>query len=179
MLNLFDLDRDADVAVNTAKSWLSILQASFEVALLPPYHSNLMKRLMKAPKLYFLDTGLCADLTEWSSRETLAAGAMSGAMLETLVFPEVLRRWWNRGEQPRPYYYRDKEHRKIDLLIVQSRTVHPVDVKKSSSPPPEWAGHCPAPTRMGLKVGDGAVICLGREVLSIHRGVTAIPLGLL
>jgi len=178
MLNLSDLARDADVAVNTAKSWLSILQASFQVALLAPYHSNLTKRLVKAPKLHFLDTGLCAYLAEWSSPETLEAGAMSGAMLETYVFAEVLKSWWNHGKQPQLYYYRDKEQREIDLLIVQDRTVHPVEVKKSGSPRPERAGHFPA-ARMGLKIGDGAVICLCREMLPIQRGATAIPLGLL
>jgi hypothetical protein len=68
------------VAVNTAKSWLSILQASFQVVLLPPYFSNLTKRLVKTPKLYFLDTGLAAYLTEWSSPETLEAGALSGPL---------------------------------------------------------------------------------------------------
>jgi uncharacterized protein len=179
MLNLSDLARDADVAVNTAKSWLSILQASFQVALLPPYHSNLTKRLVKAPKLYFLDTGLCAFLAEWSSPETLEAGAMSGAMLETYVFAEVLKSWWNRGKQPQLYYYRDKEYREIDLLIVQDRTVHPVEVKKSGSPRTDWVAHFDVVSRIGLRAGDGAVICLCRETLPIRRGVTAIPIGFL
>jgi len=83
MLNLSELARDVDVTVKTAKSWLSILIASFQVVLVQPYHTNVTKRLIKTPKLYFLDTGLCAYLTEWSSPETLAAGAMSGALFET------------------------------------------------------------------------------------------------
>jgi len=83
LLNLAELSRDADVAYNTAKSWLSILQASGIVYLLEPYHTNVTKRLVKTPKLYFIDTGLCAWLTEWSSPETLEVGAASGAILET------------------------------------------------------------------------------------------------
>jgi len=83
ILNLADMARDVDVAPNTAKNWLSILKASGIIYLLEPYHSNLSKRLVKAPKLYFLDTGLAAYLTEWSSPETLEAGAMTGAVLET------------------------------------------------------------------------------------------------
>ena len=83
LLIVADLARDSDVSFNTAKGWLSILQSSGIVHLLEPYHSNLTKRLVKAPKLYFLDTGLCAYLTRWSSPETLEAGAMSGAILET------------------------------------------------------------------------------------------------
>ena len=81
LLNLSDLARDADVSVNTAKAWLSILEGSFQVMRLPPYHTNITSRLVKAPKLYFLDTGLCAYLTGWSSPETLEAGAMSGCDL--------------------------------------------------------------------------------------------------
>ena len=83
MLNYSELARDTDVSVPTAKSWLSILQASFQVFLLQPYHGNLTKRLVKSPKLYFLDTGLCSYLTDWTTPEALAAGAMSGPILET------------------------------------------------------------------------------------------------
>ena len=89
LLNVADLARDADVAPNTARSWLSILEASGLVYLLPPWHGNLGKRLLKTPKLYFLDTGLCAYLTLWSSPETLDAGAMSGAILESWVIAEA------------------------------------------------------------------------------------------
>ncbi len=102
ILNLSDLARDVDVSVPTAKSWLSILEASFQVFLLQPYHANLNKRLIKAPKLYFLDTGFCAWLLGWTSPETLAAGAMAGAMLETWV---VLRGWLHRARTP-PLWYR-------------------------------------------------------------------------
>jgi hypothetical protein len=179
MLNLSDLARDADIAVNTAKNWLSVLQASFQVALLQPYHSNLTKRLVKAPKLYFLDTGLCSYLAEWSSPQTLEAGAMSGPMLETHVFSEVLKSWWNRGKQPQLFYYRDKEGREIDLLIMQDRKMHPIEVKKAGSPRPDSVAGFAALDRLGSSVGPGGVICLSREILPIRRGVTAVPLGLL
>ena len=139
MLNLTELARDADVSVNTAKNWLSILQTSFQVYLLPSYHTNTTKRLVKTPKLYFLDTGLCAYLTEWSSAETLAAGAMSGAILETYVFSEVLKSWWHRGKSPQVYYYRDKDGKEIDLLFLQDEAFYPLEVKKSASPQREWA----------------------------------------
>lgn len=179
MLNLSDLARDTDVAVNTAKSWLSILQASFQVLLLPPYYSNLTKRLVKTPKLYFLDTGLAAYLTEWSSPETLEAGALSGPLFETYVFGEVLKSWWNRAKQPQLFYFRDADRREIDLLIVRDRTVYPVEVKKSATPKPNWAAHFEAARRTGLKLGDGGVVCLRRQTIPLRRGVTVIPLGLL
>ena len=179
MLNLSDLARDAEIAVNTAKSWLSVLQTSFQIALLQPYHSNLTKRLVKAPKLYFLDTGLCAYLAEWSSPQTLESGAMSGAILETYVFSEVLKSWWNCGKQPQLFYYRDKEGREIDLLIMQDRKIHPIEVKKAASPRSDSAASFSALERFGTSICPGAVVCLCREMLPIRRGVTAVPLGIL
>ncbi len=179
LLNLSDLARDADVAVNTAKKWLSVLQASFQVALLPAYHSNLTKRLVKMPKLYFLDTGLCAYLAEWSSPETLEAGAMSGAMLETYVFTEILKSWWNRGKQPPLYYYRDKDGKEIDLLIVQDRAICPMEIKKSASPRSEWAKNFDALDRLRPAWTEGGVICLCREVIPLTKKTSAIPIGVL
>ncbi|MGA2259873.1 MAG: ATP-binding protein [Acidobacteriota bacterium] len=178
MLNLTELARDADVAVNTAKNWLSILQASFQIFLVSPYHTNLTKRLVKTPKLYFLDTGLCAYLSEWSSPETLAAGAMSGAILETYALCELLKSWWHRGKKPLLYYYRDKDHREIDFLLVQDQVLYPLEVKKSASPKREWVGHFSALSRLKLKVGEGGVLCLCKQVMPLTETANAIPIGI-
>ncbi len=99
LVNLTDLARDADISVNTVKNWLSILESSGVIYLLEPYFSNITKRLVKSPKLYYLDTGLCAYLTGWSSPETLESGAMSGAIFETWVVSEVLKSSIHNGEQ--------------------------------------------------------------------------------
>jgi predicted AAA+ superfamily ATPase len=99
LLKLSELARDADISPSTAKNWLSIIQTSSIVYLLDPYHSNVTKRLVKTPKLYFLDTGLCAYLTEWSTPETLEAGAMSGPILETWIFSEILKSYWHAGKR--------------------------------------------------------------------------------
>ncbi len=116
MLNMADLARDADIAPNTAKNWLSILETSGIVYLLPPFAANLTKRLVKRPKLYFLDTGLCSYLTNWSSPETLEAGAMGGAIFETWVIGEILKSYFHNGKQPALYYYRDKDKRRSIYL---------------------------------------------------------------
>lgn len=179
MLNLADLARDADVSVNTAKTWLSVLQASLQVHLLRPYHTNVTKRLVKRPKLYFLDTGLCAYLTEWSSPDTLEAGAMSGAILETYVFIELMKSWWHRGKTPQVYYYRDKDGKEIDLVFLQDRRFHPVEIKKSATPQRDWVRPFSALDRLGLDRGEGGVVCLCREMLPLADKVTAIPVGLL
>jgi len=179
MLNLSDLARDADVSVNTAKSWLSLLQASSQVHLLQPYHSNVTKRLVKRPKLYFLDTGLCSYLTEWTSPETLEAGAMSGPIFETYVFAEVLKSWWHLGQFPHVYYYRNKDGKEIDLLFAADETLYPVEIKKSAAPSREWGRMLNVLDTLHERRGEGAVICLCREPLPINERVTALPIGLI
>jgi predicted AAA+ superfamily ATPase len=179
MLNLAQFARDADVAVNTAKTWLSVLQASDIVYLLEPYHANLNKRLVKTPKLYFLDTGLCAYLTEWSSPETLEAGAMSGAILETWVLSELLKSYWHHGRQAPFHYYRDKDKREIDLLIAQDETVYPLEFKKTASPTPADVRPFRTLAALDVPVGPGGVICLAEQSLPLSETAMSIPVGAL
>lgn len=175
VLNLADLARDADIAPNTAKSWLSILQAAGTVHLLEPYHTNVTQRLVKAPKLYFLDTGLAAYLTEWASPETLEAGAMSGAILETWIVAELLKGYWHAGRRPPFYYYRDKDLREIDLLLVEDGVVHPLEIKKTASPGRDDIRHFGALERLGLPVGPGGLICLVEQALPFTATAQSIP----
>ena len=176
MLNLAELARDADVAPNTAKTWLSILDVSGLVYLLEPYITNVTKRLVRTPKLYFLDTGLCAYLTEWSSPETLQAGAMSGAILETWVVAELLKSYWHAGRQAPFYYYRDKDRKEVDLLIVRDGTIYPLEIKKTASPTRETARHFEALKRLNMQTGAGGVICLVEQLLPLSSSVHAIPM---
>ena len=179
LLNLSEFARDADIAVNTAKSWLSILQASGIVYLLEPYHTNLSKRLVKTPKLYFLDTGLCAYLTEWSSPETLEAGAMSGAILETWVMSELLKSYWHNGREAPFYYYRDKDKREIDLLIVQDGIIYPLEIKRTASPGIGDIRHFGVLEKLKMPIGPGGVICLARQSLPLSESAMAIPVAVL
>jgi predicted AAA+ superfamily ATPase len=177
MINLTDLSRDAGVSPNTAKNWLSILQASGMVYLLEPYHSNMTKRLVRTPKLYWLDTGLCAYLTEWNSPQTLEAGAMSGAILETWVIGELLKGYWHNGLRAPFYYYRDKDQKEIDLLIVSDGTAWPVEIKKTASPTSDDIRHFSALDKLKMPVGSGGVICLCAESLPLAKQVRSIPIG--
>lgn len=179
LLNMADLARDTNVTPNTAKAWLSILQTSGIVHLLEPYHTNLTKRLVQAPKLYFLDTGLCAWLTAWSSPETLEAGAFSGAIFETWVIGELLKSWLHNGIQPLFYFYRDKDQKEIDLLIVQDGVIHPLEIKKSANPGRESVRHFQALARLKQPVGPGGVICLANQALPLTDSATVIPVHLL
>lgn len=179
LLNLSDMARDVAISVPTAKRWLSVLEASGIVYLLEPYYSNTTKRLVKAPKLYFLDTGLCCYLTEWSSPETLEAGAMSGAILETFIFTEVLKSYWFNGKRAPLYYYRDKDKKEIDLLIVRDGTIYPLEFKKTASPSKDAIKNFGVLEHLDKRIGDGGVICFAETLLPITKGISAIPIGLL
>ncbi len=103
--------------------------------LLQPYYNNITKRTVKRPKLYFLDTGLAAYLTKWTTPEVLEAGAMAGAFFETFVFTEILKSYYNSGIiSPPLYYYRDKDKKEVDILIDQDNTLYPIEIKKSTTP---------------------------------------------
>jgi predicted AAA+ superfamily ATPase len=175
LLNMADLARDAGVAPNTAKKWLSILQGSGVVYLIEPWHSNLTKRLVKSPKLYFLDTGLCAYLTEWSSPETLEAGAMSGAIFETWVVAEIIKSYLHCGKQAPLSYYRDKDKLEIDLLIVVDGTLYPVEIKKTASPSKFDVRHFDRLDHLGLQVGPGGIVCLAEMLVPLTEKVHCIP----
>lgn len=179
LLNLADLARDADISPNTAKSWLSILQASGIIYLLEPYHTNITKRLVKAQKLYFIDTGLCAYLADWSDSKTLETGAMSGAILETFVVTEILKSYWHNGKSAPLYYYRDKDTKEIDLLIVSGQTIYPIEIKKTSSPNTDHIKNFYTLKKLNKKIGHGAIICLTDTFIPINKTVSAIPVSFL
>jgi uncharacterized protein len=179
LLNIADLARDADISPNTAKSWLSILQASGLVYLLEPYFTNVTKRLIKSPKLYFLDTGFCSWLTGWTSPETLESGAASGAILETWFLSELLKSWWHQGKPAPFYYYRDKDKLEIDLLIIQDGTIYPIEFKKTASPSRKAIKHFNLLEKMKMPVGQGAVFCLTQQSLPLSERVSSIPAGVL
>jgi uncharacterized protein len=177
LLNYADLARDCAVSVNTARNWMGVLQASHQVLLLPAWHTNLSKRLYTTPKLHFLDTGLCAYLTEWSSPETLSAGAMSGAILETYVVAEVLKSWWHRGKDPAMYHYRDKDGREIDLVLSCDGRLFPLEIKKAATVRPDDAAAFHLLERRGARTGPGAVLSLGAERIPLGRSLEKLPIG--
>lgn len=179
LINYADMARDVDVDVKTIKSWLSILETSGLVYLLQPYHNNVTSRLIKTPKLYFLDTGLCAYLTQWSTPESLESGAMSGAILETYMLVEILKSYWHNGKTPHFYFYRDRDQKEIDLLIEQDGCLYPVEFKKSASPSMNAARNFLSLEKLGYMIGPGAVVCLKVKDAPLSRTVTAIPVGYL
>jgi uncharacterized protein len=177
ILNLSDLARDCAVSVPTAKQWLSVLVTTSLVYLMRPYSSNRTSRLIKSPKLYFLDTGLCAWLAGYTSPETLAAGPLRGSVFETWCVGEALKSWWNAAAEPPAYYYRDKDGAEVDILFEADGALHPAEIKLGASPHKDWVRHFNALDKLGLQITDGVALCLVKEPVPIDRRATAIPAG--
>jgi predicted AAA+ superfamily ATPase len=181
MLNISKLAEDTDVSRTTAERWLSILVSVNLVFLLRPFHVNISKREIKAPKLYFLDTGLAAFLTGWDTPKTLCRGAQSGAFFETFVISEIIKSYINSGIQAPLYYYRDKEQREIDLLIWRNGRLYPLEIKMTSNPEKKHirAFHVLDDLPGPYKRGEGGLICCYDKLLSLGTGDRAIPPGYL
>lgn len=179
LVNYADMARDAGAAESTIKAWLHVLHASGIVTLLQPYFNNRTKRLVKTPKLYFMDTGLCSYLTGWLNAEVLERGAMSGAMLETWVVAEIIKSYLHHGRTPRIYFYRDKDKREVDLLIEENGTLYPIEIKKTASIQNLHFKGFDMLDKLGMPIGHGGVVCFTKTLLPLSEGVDAIPVGCL
>ena len=170
ILNISKLAEDTDIPRTTAERWLSILISANLVFLLRPFHVNITKREIKAPKLYFMETGLAAYLIGWDSPQVLRKGAMNGAFFETFVITEIIKSYINKGIQPPIYYYRDKEKNEIDLLIWKNGHLHPLEIKMTSNPEKRHTAAfrvldaLPDP----YKRGEGGLICFYNELISTN-----------
>lgn len=186
-----ELAKDAGISAPTAKKWLSILVSSRIVALVQPYHNNVLKRIVKTPLLHFLDTGLCAYLLKWGNAEILERGAMAGSFFESWVFSEIYKSYLNAGKEPPIFYYRDKDKKEIDLLLHYDGALYPIEIKKSASPGSEAIKHFKVlnpvtePERFGeleqykLDIGTGAVVCMATDLLPIDKRNWYVPAWLL
>ena len=138
LLNLSALAADCGISHVTARQWLTVLEASYVVRLLPPYHRNFGKRLVKSPKLYFVDAGLAAWLLGVDSAATLSTHAMRGALFETLVVGEFIKHRCNAGLSAELYFWRDSTGNEIDLVFEVGGRLQGVEIKSGSSFAPDW-----------------------------------------
>lgn len=175
MLNVADIAQDADINQKQAKDWLGILETLGIIFYLHPYSNNLLKRLVKTPKLYFYDTGLVCYLTKWSSAETLESGAMNGAILENYVVAEIRKTYLGNGMEPFMYYYRDKDAKEIDMVLEHDGVLNPIEIKKTSNPGTELIKPFQLLDRSSTPRANGAVICMRSELSMIDRENFIVP----
>jgi len=181
VLNVSNLANEVGVSATTCDRWLSVLIASNIVYLLKPYSNNILKRALKTPKIYFLDTGLAAYLTRWMNSEVLETGAMNGAFFETFVISEILKSYYNNGIiDPLLYYYRDKDKNEIDLIIEENGILHPIEIKKTSTPQKSHLKNFIfLEKKLPEKIGEGALICNYDKIFWFDDKNKVIPINYL
>lgn len=180
-LNINDISNSIEINNMTAQNWLSILVSTGLVYLLQPYSNNNISRIVKRPKLYFMDTGLACYLAGYMDSITLEKSAFNGAIFETYVITEIIKSFANAGLDSRKYlyYYRDNNGKEIDLLIIYNNTVYPLEIKKSFNPGKQSIKNFDVVNNFGLEIGNGGVICLAKDLFPLDKNNNLIPLELL
>jgi uncharacterized protein len=168
LLNIQSLGADCGISATTARQWLSVLEASYVIRLLQPWHENFGKRLVKMPKLYFLDTGLLCQLLRIDGPLTLATHALRGAIFETWVITETLKHRLNQGKNPDIYFWRDNHGVEVDLVYPHEGKLYPVELKSGASFNTDWLANCNTFARYaGGRSAPGVVVYSGRESFSV------------
>jgi predicted AAA+ superfamily ATPase len=176
LLNLNSLSRDLGMSMNTLKKWLSLLEATYLVFILRPYHANISKRLVKTPKVYFSDVGLLCRLVGLNQAEHAMNSVMSGAIMETAVINEVIRTIRHRGVEPKVYFWRTSTGVEVDLLVEIGGRVIPVEIKQTATPTPSMAaGIASFRADFGPGAGTGYVVHSGDSRRPLGNGVVAWP----
>jgi len=178
LLNVSDLARDLGIAVNTARAWLSVLEATYQIFILRPYHINVGKRLVKRPKVYFMDTGVLCYLTGLRDPEHAAAGPMGGSLMENIVLSEIIKHYMHRGERPPVWFWRTAAGSEVDIVIESGGKLCPLEIKLSATPNPAHAkGLHEFKKLFAERALPGYVIHAGDVRLPLGSGVTALPFG--
>lgn len=180
-LNMSDICNEIGISIVTGDSWLSILVNTGLVYLLQPYSNNNIARIVKKPKIYFMDTGLACYLAGYLDAITLERSAFNGAIFETYVITEIIKSYTNQGMNAKKYlyYYRDNNGKEIDLLIIYNNTVYPIEIKKSANPGKEAIKNFKIVEKFGMQVGNGGVICMKEELFPIDENNNYIPVELI
>lgn len=177
MLNYSDLARDTGISQPTAKSYLNILETSCVIKRLYPYKNNASAPMVSTPKVYMLDTGLMAFLTEWTTPKALSNGATAGAFFETWCFTEILKSYANTGEDVSFYYYRDKTKNpsEIDLIIKKNDILYPIEFKKNATLDRNAIKHFYKLEAFKKEIGKGALVSLFPELSHLTDNILTIP----
>jgi predicted AAA+ superfamily ATPase len=178
LINYKHIADDAEINQETAKGWLQLLGTLGVIFFVRPYHHNVLKRMIKTPKLYFYDTGLAVFLTKWDSPQTLMNGTMNGAILENYCVSEIVKGYENTGREPSLYFYRDKDAKEIDLLLERDGALEPIEIKKTASPAMGMISSFTALEKPPLSRGTGAIICLAEHLGAFDRDNLIVPMGL-
>jgi len=176
LLNLADIGRDLGIALNTVKQWMSILEATFQIIILRPYFVNIGKRLVKTPKVYFIDTGTLCYLAGLKDAEHAASGPLGGVIFETGVVAEIMKRYVHSGQDPHLYFWRTSHGSEVDIIVEQGGKLIPIEAKLSGTPRLTMApGILAFRKDFPRNTERGYIIHPGDMKLSIAPNVLALP----
>lgn len=178
-VNYKTLSEAAEISQPTAKEWLRVLQGLGIIYLLQPFYNNELKRLTKTPKLYFCDTGLCAYLSMWLTRDTLMSGAAGGHYFENYVVMELLKHYAYAKSRANLTYYRDSNAKEIDVFVEENHRIHPLEIKKSANPDRREVKKYELIDKTTLERGCGGIVCMCEEVVPIDDRNCFIPCNLI
>lgn len=176
--NASDISKDVGVDANTIAKWTGILSNTYIIFLLQPHINNNVGRIIKRPKVYFMDTGLACYLTGYVSSETLQRSSYSGQIFETYIISEIVKSYANNQRDPRKhlYYYRDNNGKEIDLLVIHEDNIYPVEIKKGANPDKDAIKNFDIVDRFEMHSPNGAVICLSKDIHAIDERNYMIPI---
>jgi len=177
-LNYSEIAKRIGITSPTAKAWITILRASGMIFILQPYSNNISNRLVKTPKVYFMDTGLAAYLLRWPTAETLENGAMSGAFLETYVVSEIVKSFQNNGKPADIFYYRDIDKKELDLIMIDTSGIYPIEIKKRVLPT-DADKNFDVLSKFKLNVQVGIVFCMTKTLKPLSRKAWLCPISAL
>jgi len=176
VLNLTSLANDSGIAVNTAKAWLSLLEASFIIYLVQPYYKNFSKRLIKSPKLYFYDTGVACSLLKLTDPQMINTHYLYGSLFENLVISEVLKSQCHSGKRPSVYYWRESNGTEIDCIIEQGNNkITALEIKGGQTFTKDYLKNLKifAKDETGININK-SIVYAGDQLAKIHN-IQIIP----
>ena len=176
--NASDIAKDIGIDSKTIDDWISILKNTHLIYMLQPYSNNNIKKAIKKPKIYFMDTGLACYLTGYFNAQTLEKSAYNGAIFETYIITEIIKSYTNNGIDPRTrlYYYRDTNQKEIDLLVFYDNKVYPVEIKKSANPGKDAIKNFNIVNKFNADIGNGIVLCMVENILAIDDHNYYVPI---
>lgn len=174
-LNCSNISKDLGVSDKTIKSWVSILQASGLVYLLQPYSSSEIKKMTKMPRIVFMDSGLACFLADFESARALQIGEHAGSYFEAFVVSEIIKGYSNKGKRIDISYIRNDNSDEIDLVICKNGLIHPIEIKKTSTPKMNMFKNFKYLENSILKLGKGGLICNYDKLIKIDENNSIIP----
>lgn len=178
LLNFHAIANEVEISIDTVKRWVSILQTSGIIFLLEPYSNNILKRVVKTPKVYFYDSGLICYLTRWTTPEVLKNGAKAGNIFENFVVSEIMKTHLNAGKAVSSiYFYRDKDKKEIDLIIEKDGVLYPIEIKMSANPTKGMAKNFSVLHNIPDKeIGIGCILCQYDRKLYLSENLVSLPI---